>query len=170
LSLLQDAVVVPSRPVPTQPTTLLVRNGKSGPSLGWSAVPNATTYQIKRSLTSGGPYTNLLLTSPINAVIDTAVANGVTYYYVVSAMNASGESANSTQIAVTAVVPPPPPVPQPTLAAWFKADALNDTNGALVPSWTDSSGSGNTATQSTTSRQPSYVTAAINGRPAVRFK
>ena len=175
LSLLQGGVVVPPRPVPTQPTTLLVRNGKFGPSLGWSSVPNATTYQIKRSLTSGGPYTNLLLSSPINAVIDTAVANGVTYYYVVSAMNASGESVNSAQIAVTAVIaptpppPPPPPVPQTTLAAWFKADALNSTNGALVPSWTDSSGSGNNATQATTTSQPTYVTAAINGRPAVRF-
>ena len=169
LSLLQGSVVVPPRPVPSQPTTLLVKNGKSGPSLGWSAVPNATIYQIKRSLTSGGPYTNLLLTSPINAVIDTAVTNGVTYYYVVSAMNASGESVNSAQIAMTAVIAPPPPVPQPTLAAWFKADALNSTNGALVASWTDSSGSGNPATQGTTTSQPSYVSAAINGRPAVRF-
>ncbi|MEY4570028.1 MAG: Evolved beta-galactosidase subunit alpha [Verrucomicrobiota bacterium] len=169
LSLLQDAIAVPPRPVPTQPTTLLVKNGKFGPSLGWSAVPNATNYQIKRSLTSDGPYTNLLLSSPINAVIDTTATNGVTYYYVVSAMNASGESVNSAQIAVTAVVPPPPPVPQPTLAAWFKADALNSTDGALVPSWIDSSGSGNTATQAATASQPTYVTAAINGRPAVRF-
>ncbi len=169
LSLLQGGVVLPPRPVPTQPTTVLVINGKFGPSLGWSAVPNATTYQIKRSLTSGGPYTNLLFSSPINAVIDTAATNGVTYYYVVSAINASGASANSAEISVTAIVAPPPPVPQPTLAAWFKADALNDTNGALVASWIDSSGSGNTATQSATTSQPSYVSAAINGRPAVRF-
>ena len=169
LSLLQGGVVVPPRPVPVQPTTLLVRNGKFGPSVGWSAVPNATTYQIKRSLTSGGPYTNLLISSPINAVIDTSVTHGVTYYYVISAMNASGESANSAQISVTAVVAPPPPVPQPTLAAWFKADALSYTNGAPVASWIDSSGSGNTATQSTVTPQPSYVSAAINGRPAVRF-
>ena len=164
LSLLQDARAVPPRPVPTQPTTLLAKNGKFGLSLGWSAAPNATTYQIKRSLTSGGPYTDLLLTSPINAVIDTAVAHGVTYYYVVSAMNASGESSNSAQIAVTAVVPP-----QATLAAWFKADTLNYTNGALVASWIDSSGSGNTATQLSTTSQPNYASAAINGRPAVHF-
>ena len=169
MNLLQGGVVVPPRPVPVQPTTLLVRNGKFSPSLGWSAVANATTYQIKRSLNSGGPYTNLLISSPINAVIDTSVTNGVTYYYVISAMNASGESANSAEISVTAVVTPPPPVPQPTLAAWFKADALSYTNGALVASWIDSSGSGNTATQTTVTPQPSYVSAAINGRPAVRF-
>lgn len=111
LSLLQGGVVLPPRRLPTSPATLLLKSGKAGLSLGWSAVPNATTYQIKRSLTSGGPYTNLLLTSPINAVIDTAVTKGVTYYYVISAVNATGESANSSQIAVTAVVTPPPPVP-----------------------------------------------------------
>jgi Glycosyl hydrolases family 2/Glycosyl hydrolases family 2, sugar binding domain/Glycosyl hydrolases family 2, TIM barrel domain len=111
LSLLQGGVVLPPRPLPTRPTTLLVKNGKSGPSLGWAAVPNATTYQIKRSLTSGGPYTNLLLSSPINAVIDTAVANGTTYHYVISAINATGESENSAQVAVTVVFPPPPPGP-----------------------------------------------------------
>jgi hypothetical protein len=133
-------------------------------------VANATTYQIKRSLTSGGPYTNKVFTSPINGVIDTAVANGVTYYYVVSAMNATGESLNTAEIAVTAVVIPPPPPPPPSLSAWFKAEALSGlSNGDLVGTWIDSSGKSNTATQVTTTRQPSYVSAAINGRPAVRF-
>ena len=170
LSLLQGGVVVPPRPVPLQPTSLVIKNGQFGPSLGWASVANATTYQIKRSLTSGGPYTNKVLTSPINGVIDTSVTNGTTYYYVVSAMNATGESAVSPEIAVSAVIMPPPPVPPPSLSAWFKAEALSGfANGDLVGSWIDSSGKGNHATQSVVTPKPSYLSSAINGRPAVHF-
>lgn len=53
---------------------------------------------------------------------------------------------------------------------WLKADAITGlSNGAAVASWVDSSGAGNTATNSTTVEQPSYQTNQINGKPAVRF-
>jgi hypothetical protein len=57
-----------------------------------------------------------------------------------------------------------------TPVAWFKADALtNLSNGASVGTWSDSSGHGYDATQSTTAQQPVYVTDGLNGRPVVRF-
>lgn len=55
------------------------------------------------------------------------------------------------------------------LDAWWKADSLNLANGAAVATWIDSSGNGLDATQANATRQPSFATAVVNGRPAVRF-
>ncbi len=46
----------------------------------------------KRATTSGGPYTQVANTSATNDT-DAALTNGTTYYYVVSAVNSAGESA-----------------------------------------------------------------------------
>jgi hypothetical protein len=63
---------------------------------------------VKRSLTYGGPYTvtNNVTTTTYTA---TGLVNGTNYYYVVSALNLAGESANSFQ---AMVMPMPPPSPR----------------------------------------------------------
>jgi len=162
----RDSVVtVPAPPTPAKPTGLRAGTGSLGVSLGWKTSPNATSYKIKRSLTSGGPYSNLIFESPLNAATDTNAVVGTAYYYVVSAVNASGESADSTEISVTVPIPvPPSPV------AWLKADAITGhANGGAVATWPDTSGNGFNATQSTSTRRPTYITGAINGLPVVRF-
>lgn len=78
-------------------------------TLNWaaSASPTVTGYKVYRSLISGGPYT-LLTTSLVNATsyTDGTVLGGLTYYYVVTAVDSSGlESGYSPQ--VQAVVPLP---------------------------------------------------------------
>lgn len=157
----------PEPPPPATPTNLVAAAGPLGVSLGWASVPGAATYNIKRSLVSGGPYTNILA-APLNAITDSTVTNSTTYYYVVSAVNDSGESANSAEIAITTPAPPPPTVP--ILTTWFKADALSAlTNGAAVSLWPDSSGNGDNATQTNRSQMPTLATGAINGLPVVRF-
>jgi cellulose 1,4-beta-cellobiosidase len=56
---------------------------------------------VKRSTTSGGPYT--LIASPTGTTYtNTGLQSGATYYYVVSAVNAAGESPNSSQASATA--------------------------------------------------------------------
>jgi hypothetical protein len=73
-------------------------------SLTWtgSASPNIAGYNVYRSSTSGGPYTQLnsaLVTAPY---IDTNVIAGQTYYYVLTAVNTSNQqSAYSTQTQAT---------------------------------------------------------------------
>ncbi len=62
--------------------------------LGWTFSSGAATYNMKRAITSGGPYTTIASTNTAG-YSDNNVVNGTTYYYVVSAVNASGESANS---------------------------------------------------------------------------
>jgi prepilin-type N-terminal cleavage/methylation domain-containing protein len=54
------------------------------------------------------------------------------------------------------------------LIAWWKADALTLNNGVRVSSWTDSSNTGNNATQSGDAR-PTFVTNVVNSLPVVRF-
>ena len=100
----------PSAPPPA-PTNLTATPGDTQVSLTWSASSGATSYNVKRSGTSGGPYAQIA--APIStSYTDTALTNGTTYYYVVSAINSTGESANSAQVVA---VPSPPP---PTVGTW----------------------------------------------------
>lgn len=55
------------------------------------------------------------------------------------------------------------------LKFWLKADSLSLNDGDAVASWTDSSGSGNTATQGTAASKPTYKASIINSLPVVRF-
>ena len=66
-------------------------------NLIWTAVPGATSYNIKRSTVSGGPYVTLSSYITATGFIDTSVAVGQTYYYVVSANMPGGESPNSNE-------------------------------------------------------------------------
>jgi hypothetical protein len=63
------------------------------------------SYNVKRSTANGGPFSATLASPAVTNYIDTAVTNGTTYYYVVSAVNASGESANSAQASATPTGP-----------------------------------------------------------------
>jgi len=157
-------VAVPPRPLPSTPTGLRAGSGTPGVALGWDSSANATGYIIKRSTVSGGPYT-VVQDAPLNAALDATGIGGTTYYYVVSATNATGVSTNSAEVSITTVIPPPPKV-----VTWLKADAITGlANGAAVATWQDSSGSGFNATQTSASRRPTYVTGAMNGLPVVRF-
>src|SRR6202142_3591389 len=97
---------------PAAPTNLTATPGNAVVTLAWTASAGATGYNVKRATTSGGPYTQLAAPSS-NGYTDSSVTNGTTYYYVVSATNSTGESANSAQVVA---VPNPPP---PTFGTWI---------------------------------------------------
>jgi hypothetical protein len=68
--------------------------------LTWEEVANATDYAILRATTSGGPY-DIVGSRPATTYIDAAVSEGVTYYYLVLALDANGnESDPSGEVAV----------------------------------------------------------------------
>ena len=95
-----EASGTPSLPVPAVPTGLTATAGNQQISLTWTTSNGATSYHAKRSTTNGGPYTQVA--APTSAsYTDTSVTNGTTYYYVVSALNAGGESGNSSQASAT---------------------------------------------------------------------
>lgn len=72
-------------------------------ALSWGESPNATSYNVYRSRTHGGPYTKI--SSGLISVnySDTQVIHGQTLYYVTTAVSGSNESAYSNE--TTAVIP-----------------------------------------------------------------
>jgi poly(hydroxyalkanoate) depolymerase family esterase len=66
-------------------------------SLIWNSVAGATGYNVKRATTSGGPYTTIASGVTATNYLDSGLALGTTYYYVVSAMVSTNETLNSTQ-------------------------------------------------------------------------
>ncbi|MBW8863970.1 MAG: hypothetical protein JF609_03420, partial [Verrucomicrobia bacterium] len=146
-------------PPPAAPTNLTASAGNALVTLSWADAPSATSYNVKRALVSGGPYTTITNVAT-TTFTDTSVANGRTYYYVISAVNGTGESTNSTPAGAS---------PSP-LTTWFKADAITGlASGAVVSVWPDATGNGFNAMQALGANQPTYVTNAINGLPVVRF-
>ncbi len=83
------------------PTNLAGTAGNAQVALTWNAVPGATGYNVKRSLTTGGPYANQSANQPGTGFTNTGLINGTTYYYVVTALSAAGESLLSNQVALT---------------------------------------------------------------------
>lgn len=85
----------------TAPTNLLATKGDDKVALNWTAVTGAESYNVKRSTTSGGPYTTLVKNKANTNCLDTtSLINGQNYFYVVSAVNTAGESVNSAQVSV----------------------------------------------------------------------
>lgn len=96
-----DNVTAPGWPpalLPTVPTGLsatMVTDSQI--NLAWNAVLDAESYNVKRSDSSGGPYTTLSTDVTATSFGDTTVTAGVTYYYVVSANTAEGVSEISNE-------------------------------------------------------------------------
>ncbi len=64
----------------------------------WTTSAGATSYRIKRSDNTGGPYYTIATGVTGASYSDTNVEVSGTYYYVVSAVSSSGESANSAEV------------------------------------------------------------------------
>jgi autotransporter-associated beta strand protein len=86
-------------PAPITPVGLVALPGNGKINLSWLASSGASSYNLKRS-TSSGSETNLISTANI-VYADTSVVNGTTYYYVVSAVNSGGEGNNSREASAT---------------------------------------------------------------------
>lgn len=103
---------VMSTTAPAAPTNLAWSSPAAGQvKVTWAASTAATSYNLKRSTVSGGPYTTTAatgVTNPAAGYTDSALGAGTNYYYVATAVNAAGESPSSTQI--TALTRPAAPV------------------------------------------------------------
>ena len=93
---------------PAAPTGLTAVIGNTQLGLSWNAVPGATSYTLKRSNTSGAYFITVATVTGTNYT-DTGLTNGITYYYVVSAVGSGGPSAYSAQLAAAPFGPPPAP-------------------------------------------------------------
>src|SRR5262249_58866328 len=75
--------------------------GNAEGSLSWNGEWGATSYNVKRSTTSGGPFTTIATGVTSTSFTNTGLTNGTTFFFVVSAVNVAGESGNSNQASAT---------------------------------------------------------------------
>ena len=96
-------------PKPAAPVVKIGNSATSGkPMLTWDAVDGATSYRVYRATSQNGPY-RLLGSVTTTTYVNTGAKDGVTYYYMVTAVNDSGESAFSNTVSgqSKAVTPKP---------------------------------------------------------------
>lgn len=84
---------------PEAPGGLAAIAGNSEVSLSWNAVTGATSYALYRSQTDGGPY-SFVAQDQGTGHTDHGLANGTTYYYVVTALNTDGQSPYSPPVTI----------------------------------------------------------------------
>jgi glycosyl hydrolase family 12/fibronectin type III domain protein len=89
---------------PLAPKGLTAGAGNGLVALGWTASSGATSYNVLRSTTSGGPYTKIASGVTSTNFTDTGLTNGTTYFYVVQAVNVNGASGNSNQASAAPTV------------------------------------------------------------------
>ncbi|PYU59447.1 MAG: hypothetical protein DMG56_18215 [Acidobacteria bacterium] len=99
-----EVSATPTAPItpPAVPTGLQATAGNAQVNLTWNASAGATNYHLKRSTTAGSGYTQIGAPATANFA-DSGLANGTTYYYVVTAVNTAGESGNSNQASATPI-------------------------------------------------------------------
>ncbi len=135
---------------PAAPTNVTANAGNAQVTLSWSASTGASSYNVKRSTTSGGPYTTIA--SPTTTgYTDSGVSNGTTYYYVVTAVNGSGESGNSSQVGAT---------PQAGVPAAPTNVTANAGNAQVTLSWSASTGASSYKVKRSTTSGGPYTTIA----------
>ncbi len=86
--------------VPAAPTGVSALGGVGQIAISWAAAPKATGYNLLRSATSGSGYLGVTGASGLTGTsyVNSGLAAGSTWYYVLEAVNAAGTSARSAQV------------------------------------------------------------------------
>jgi hypothetical protein len=82
-------------PLPATPAGLLAAAAGNEIGLSWNPASGASRYLVKRATSSGGPYATIAANLAGTTYTDTELNLETTYYYVVTASNMVGESADS---------------------------------------------------------------------------
>jgi hypothetical protein len=152
---------------PSAPGGLQATAGNAQVRLSWNASTGATSYTVKRGSSNGGPYTSIASNLTTTSYTNTGLSNGSTYYYVVTASNSAGESANSSQVAAT---PTSTPVGSGSITREYWSN-VSGTTVATIPVNTAPSGTSTlTSLEAPTNwadnygtRIRGYITAPANG-------
>lgn len=81
---------------PAAPKNVTATRGTNQVTVAWSPADGADSYRIKRATNSNGPFSSIVDGWTGTTYVNTGLTKGTTYYYVISAVNAAGESPNST--------------------------------------------------------------------------
>lgn len=104
----------PEPTVPAAPTGVTATGGTNQVAISWGAVSSATSYNLYYSTTSGVTKSNgTRITNATSPTVQTGLTAGTAYYYIITAVNSTGEGAASNQVAATTLAA----VPTPTVPA-----------------------------------------------------
>ncbi len=125
-----NAVQTPVPSVPAAPQGVMAVGGTNQATISWPAVSGATSYNIYYSTQSGVTTANgTKIANATSPAVQSGLASGTTYYYIVTALNNSGEGAASVQVAATTLAA----VPAPTApAAPAGVTAVGGANQATI--------------------------------------
>ncbi len=85
------------------PSGLVAVSGDGQVGLSWDASGNAAGYNVKRSGSLNGVYSEIASNVTTLVYTNMGLTDGVTYYYEVSGINAAGESTNSAPVSAQPV-------------------------------------------------------------------
>ena len=97
------------RTEPKPPLASFAKAGDACVRLSWAPDYGAGSYNVKRSLTPGGPYHTIARAIAWTEYVDHSVLNGTRYYYVISSSDGPRESADSPELTVQPCAVPTPP-------------------------------------------------------------
>lgn len=119
---------------PATPNNFYVQQGNRQVYLSWDNTTGATSYKIYQSTTGAlGSFTNIA-TVTVNNYLDTSVSVGTLYYYQITALNGTDESAATS---AQQIIPTPTSemsLRQIRLLAQQRADRVNS-NFVTLPEW-----------------------------------
>jgi fibronectin type 3 domain-containing protein/regulation of enolase protein 1 (concanavalin A-like superfamily) len=118
-------------PPPTPTGLTATAASTSQINLSWTASSGANGYNVKRATASGGPYTTIATGVTATSYSDTGLDSSTTYYYIITAANAGGESGSSPEMGA---------IPLPALQTYLKLDEASGTSAS------DATGNGWTGT------------------------
>ncbi|MDD2271404.1 MAG: fibronectin type III domain-containing protein [Desulfuromonadaceae bacterium] len=119
--------------MPASPSGVIATGGTKQVTLSWNSVSTAASYNVYYATSPGVTTTNgTKIANVTSPAVHSDLSDATSYYYIVTAVNGSGEGAASVQVAATTLSP----VPSPTVPT--KPSGLNAVGGVnqVTLSWT----------------------------------
>ena len=114
----RDSTIVPPPSPPGAPDGVIAIAGDGQVTVSWNAVGAATSYNLYFASAPGVTKTNFgslpdgaMVVAVTSPHVQMGLVNGTTYYFVVTALNASGESVESIEASATPATPSACPIP-----------------------------------------------------------